>query len=194
MKSLGLALLFVILPTVAWGQAFGTGPIKDLQTGDIVQQGGGFNRFNGLGTRFEATHNPKTGRFERRSVTVSPMSNRVIEREQSYDPKTGDLSARAVHRDMWTGQTIEARRTRNSFTGEGEQVVGMTNPVTGQSYGFARRTLVDPYTGTRRRDIGQFNTFLGAPNGSGAFSSTTIYNPYTGQVMQGSPQLGVWPR
>jgi hypothetical protein len=184
---LGL-ILGLSLASAASAQSFGTGPVTNQKTGDVRMQGGGFSPYNMRGTQYESVINPQTGRFERRSVTTSPLNNRVIERQQNYDPQTGSYTSTAVQRDSFTGQTLMTRRVKNPFTGESTQEVGMINPVTGQGYGFTRRQQVDPYTGTIRRDVQQYN---GAPNGF--YSNSTLYNPYTGQFIMGYPNSGFRP-
>ena len=153
--------------------------------------GGGFNPFTGRRHGFEAKHNPATGAIERRTITADPLSSRVTEQKRSYDPQTGTWTSTAIQRDTWTGNSIQTESTRNIYTGEETTRIGTINPLTGQFQGTIRRKQVDPYSGTVRRDVGQFSGFGGAP----AFGAqnTTFYNPYTGQMMQGRPQFGVIP-
>jgi hypothetical protein len=192
-RALWLSLFVAILAGgVASAQTFGTGPITNKKTGDVRQQGGGYNPYYDRGTHFETTINPATGRYERRSVTVAPGSNRVIARQQNYDPQSGSYAAEAVQRDTFTGQTLMTRRTRNPFTGEQVQQVGMINPMTGQGYGFVRRQATDPYTQTIRRDAVQINSWYGQAAG-GIYTNTTVYNPYTGQFILGYPTNGYRP-
>jgi hypothetical protein len=197
MRRAILLSLLIGLPTAAAAsaQTFGSGPVENQKTGDVRQQGGGYNPYYDRGTQFESVMNPQTGRFERRSVTVAPGSNRMIARQQIYDPQTGSYTSEAVQQDTFTGQTLMTRRVRNPFTGEQEQQVGMVNPVTGQGYGFIRRQVTDPYTQTIRRDVQQFNGTYGGPSANGFYSNSTMYNPYTGQFMLGYPNNGYrpWP-
>jgi hypothetical protein len=165
----------------------------DEDKDDVKYRSGGISTVTGRGTQVETVHNPKTGKFERRSITFDPRSERIVEREQVYDPKTGTFSQRARQVHPWTGQSIETRRERNSINGDSVQSIGMLNPTSGQRYGFVRRTQVDPMTGTVRRDVAQFNTPLAAPGTGGYHANTIWFNPYTGQMVQGYPHFGYGP-
>jgi len=181
------AFIFLLLgvTTVASAQGFGTGPEKNPQSTAVKRQGGGYNPYTGRTTWFESTHDPATGRIERRMIQSSPLTNQVNELRQTYDPATGAVTADSIQHDRWTGRAIGASRSQNLLTGDRTHAIGTFQPLSGQSQGTVRNQTVDPATGVRRVDAGQFNASQGAPGLGSAYTNRYYYDPFTGRYLMG---------
>jgi hypothetical protein len=180
------AFIFLLLgvTTVASAQGFGTGP-EQPRTTAVKRQGGGYNPYTGRSTWFESTHDPATGRMERRMTQSSPLSNQVNETVQTYDPATGAVTASSIQHDRWTGRAIGASRSQNLLTGDRTHAVGTFQPLSGQAQGTVRNQRVDPATGIRRVAAGQFNASQGAPSLGSGYGNRYYYDPFTGRFLIG---------